>query len=104
MNLFVGRGPIGDIVQERGWDEEILGELACRFIAENNPNQFYEWLEKQEEPPAGQMLVEKLYYLARGHEPKNGWGTASSINDAWADGFRTACVEISDAILNFPVH
>lgn len=36
--------------------------------------------------------------LARAAEPVNGWGTRTLINDAWADGFRTACVEISDAL------
>lgn len=36
--------------------------------------------------------------IARGHEPVNGWGTRGKTNDAWCDGFRTACVEISDAI------
>lgn len=35
---------------------------------------------------------------ARGHEPVNGWGTPSTINEAWADGFRVACVEISDRL------
>jgi hypothetical protein len=39
--------------------------------------------------------------LARGHEPANGWGTRTTINDVWADGFRTACVEISDALACF---
>ena len=48
--------------------------------------------EREEEAAA-------LADLARAHEPANGWGTRSTINDAWADGFRTACVEISDAIL-----
>jgi hypothetical protein len=34
--------------------------------------------------------------IARAHEPNNGWGTRTRTSDAWADGFRTACVEISD--------
>lgn len=40
--------------------------------------------------------------LARAAEPVNGWGTRTVINDAWADGFRTACVEISDALFVKP--
>jgi hypothetical protein len=40
--------------------------------------------------------------LARAAEPVFGWGARTMINDAWADGFRSACVEISDALLAEP--
>lgn len=44
-------------------------------------------------------LLEKCAQIARAAEPKHGWFTRTTINAAWADGFRTAAVEISDAII-----
>ena len=41
-------------------------------------------------------VVARCSAVARAAEPKSGWGTRSLINDAWADGFRTAAVQISD--------
>ena len=55
-------------------------------------------LEMLDEIEQLQAIVAKLPNMARGAEPKHGWGTRTVINDAWADGFRTAAVEISDAI------
>lgn len=45
------------------------------------------------------IAITNCAVLARAAEPSNGWGTRSTINDAWADGFRMAAVEISDSIL-----
>lgn len=42
--------------------------------------------------------LEGIAPMCKGKEPDHGWGTRTRVNDIWADGYRTACMELAAAV------